>query len=134
MARMTVGETASTADQTSGDPRWFDKYVTAQHHASGGSLSQLSFAAVKAVPPSDWQAAQAAEQREAAARPGAAAAAVRARYARFAVPTARLNDGHTIPLVGLGTWKAAKGEVRQAVYEALLAGYRVSCLSLAELG
>eukprot|EP00967_Tisochrysis_lutea_P140404 scaffold256462_cov18-Tisochrysis_lutea.AAC.1 len=46
-------------------------------------------------------------------------------------PTARLSNGYTIPLVGLGTWKAAKGEVQQAVLSALRAGYRhIDCASV----
>jgi diketogulonate reductase-like aldo/keto reductase len=43
------------------------------------------------------------------------------------VTTARLplNDGHTIPQVGLGVWQAPRGEVtREAVLSALHQGYR----------
>ncbi|KAF7561790.1 hypothetical protein G7046_g2348 [Stylonectria norvegica] len=38
--------------------------------------------------------------------------------------TATLSSGHTIPLLGYGTWQAAPGEVGNGVYEALKAGYR----------
>lgn len=38
--------------------------------------------------------------------------------------TITLNDGNTIPAFGLGTWKSPKGEVREAVKEALKVGYR----------
>lgn len=38
--------------------------------------------------------------------------------------TATLNTGHTIPLLGYGTWQAAPGEVGRGVYEALKIGYR----------
>ncbi|PRW56478.1 aldo-keto reductase family 4 member C9-like [Chlorella sorokiniana] len=42
-----------------------------------------------------------------------------------------LRDGTRIPAVGLGTWKAAPGEVRQAVHVALQAGYRhIDCASV----
>ncbi|KXZ56565.1 hypothetical protein GPECTOR_1g507 [Gonium pectorale] len=39
-------------------------------------------------------------------------------------PSARLLSGFSIPLVGLGTWKSAKGEVGAAVATALRQGYR----------
>lgn len=38
--------------------------------------------------------------------------------------TSTLNSGHTIPTLGFGTWQSAPGEVGNAVYEALKAGYR----------
>ncbi|KAL4858530.1 Aldo-keto reductase family 4 member C10 [Chlorella vulgaris] len=75
----------------------------------------------------DAAAVAAAEQRELAARPEATAAAQRALYARVQVPSFTLRDGHTIPAVGLGTWKAAPGEV----HTALQAGYRhIDCASV----
>lgn len=44
-----------------------------------------------------------------------------------------LNSGHTIPRIGLGTWKSEKGLVKHAVYEALKAGYRhVDCAAIYE--
>ena len=46
-------------------------------------------------------------------------------------PGAILNSGHTVPRVGLGTWKSGKGQVKHAVYEALKAGYRhVDCAAI----
>ncbi|GAD99583.1 aldehyde reductase (AKR1), putative [Paecilomyces variotii No. 5] len=35
-----------------------------------------------------------------------------------------LNSGHQIPQLGFGTWQAEPGQVGEAVYEALKAGYR----------
>jgi alcohol dehydrogenase (NADP+) len=47
------------------------------------------------------------------------------------VPTATLSSGYKIPLIGLGTWKAEKGQVRDAVYSSLKAGYRhIDCASV----
>ena len=39
-------------------------------------------------------------------------------------PSKKLNSGHDMPMVGLGTWQAAPGEVGAAVRTALEAGYR----------
>ncbi|SGY25296.1 BQ5605_C018g08599 [Microbotryum silenes-dioicae] len=39
------------------------------------------------------------------------------------VATAKLSSGHTIPLVGFGTWQSAPREVERAVEEAVKAGY-----------
>ncbi|KAJ6221852.1 hypothetical protein RDWZM_000397 [Blomia tropicalis] len=41
------------------------------------------------------------------------------------IPLHVLNNGRTIPIIGLGTWQsAANGEVYQAVCDAIVAGYR----------
>ncbi|EFJ47366.1 hypothetical protein VOLCADRAFT_92170, partial [Volvox carteri f. nagariensis] len=48
-------------------------------------------------------------------------------------PSAKLLSGYTIPLVGLGTWKSAKGEVGAAVATALRLGYRhIDCAKVYE--
>lgn len=39
-------------------------------------------------------------------------------------PTVKLNTGASIPLIGLGTWQSAKGEVAHAVEHALKSGYK----------
>lgn len=38
--------------------------------------------------------------------------------------TVKLASGHTMPLLGLGTWQSKAGEVETAVKYALKAGYR----------
>lgn len=98
---------------------WWNKYevqADPQNPQSSSTVKLFSVAgrndADLAV---DAAAVAAAEQRELAARPEATAAAQRALYARVQVPSFTLRDGHTIPAVGLGTWKAAPGEVRAAV-------------------
>lgn len=38
--------------------------------------------------------------------------------------TITLNSGHEMPLLGLGTWQSPKGQVFEATYDAIKAGYR----------
>jgi len=35
-----------------------------------------------------------------------------------------LTNGSRMPLVGLGTWQSPKGQVKQAVIDAIASGYR----------
>lgn len=42
----------------------------------------------------------------------------------MAVPSVKLNDGNEIPIFGLGTWKSQPNAVKNAVIDAVKAGYR----------
>ena len=39
-------------------------------------------------------------------------------------PRVKLNDGNEVPIFGLGTWKSQPNAVKNAVVEAVKAGYR----------
>jgi hypothetical protein len=121
------------------DATWAAKYRVhaglAPPPGGAASLTVYDFsaaAAAGALAPADLAAVAAAEAAELAARPAALAAAAAALWAAPpAVPRLPLRDGTTIPAVGLGTWKAERGQVRAAVYAALRAGYRhVDCAAV----
>ncbi|KAG4078775.1 hypothetical protein HA402_015365 [Bradysia odoriphaga] len=42
----------------------------------------------------------------------------------MSVPSVKLSNGYSIPIVGLGTWQSPPGEVDRAVRDAIDAGYR----------
>lgn len=42
----------------------------------------------------------------------------------MSTPTIELRDGTKLPAIGLGTWKSEKGEVGEAIFSAIRAGYR----------
>ncbi|OQV16791.1 1,5-anhydro-D-fructose reductase [Hypsibius exemplaris] len=42
----------------------------------------------------------------------------------YKIPDLTLNNGRTLPIIGLGTWQGVPGEVDRAVGEALKVGYR----------
>ena len=47
-----------------------------------------------------------------------------------AAQTVKLSSGHSMPVVGLGTWKSKPGEVAAAVKHAIKSGYRWVRLNL----
>lgn len=54
-----------------------------------------------------------------------------AKRLRPEVPTAKLNTGATIPVIGFGTWKSKPEEQRMAVRTALECGYRhIDCAAI----
>jgi hypothetical protein len=121
------------------DATWAAKYRVhaglAPPPGGAASLTVYDFsaaAAAGALAPADLAAVAAAEAAELAARPATVAAATAAIWAASPeVPRLPLRDGTTIPAIGLGTWKAERGQVRAAVYAALRAGYRhIDCASV----
>jgi len=50
---------------------------------------------------------------------------------RASIPVLKLNSGHDMPMVGLGTWKSKTGEVRRAVESAIESGYtHIDCAAV----
>ncbi|RMZ56070.1 hypothetical protein APUTEX25_004494, partial [Auxenochlorella protothecoides] len=110
---------------------WIESYRIDLPGCRGSRTTVLDFVASPGTPRDLPAQAQAAEVRELAARKQARRDATKALYARVDVPRATLASGGSIPLVGLGTWKAERGQVRSAVHAALKAGYRhIDCASV----
>src|ERR1700712_1120762 len=55
---------------------------------------------------------------------GAASAGTLLVMARPSCPSVLLNDGNSVPVIGLGVWQTPAAETEQAVAAALAAGYR----------
>ncbi|KDD76806.1 aldo-keto reductase, partial [Helicosporidium sp. ATCC 50920] len=110
---------------------WVSAHCIYADRGSRGSLRVLNFGASSTPSENDWHSALAAETRELEARRAATRLAESSQYRSVNVPRAPLRDGHSIPLVGLGTWKADRGQVRSAVHAALRAGYRhIDCAAV----
>ena len=45
--------------------------------------------------------------------------------AAISVPTVRLNSGHDMPVLGLGTWTQDNDTAEKSVYTAIREGYRL---------
>jgi diketogulonate reductase-like aldo/keto reductase len=112
--------------------QWYDKYKVDCSAQGAPNLTFFDFGGVKEISAEEWAAAQEIERREIAERPAAILKAQKALYNRVEnMPMINLRDGTTMPAVGLGTWKAEKGQVRAAVHIALQAGYRhIDCASV----
>lgn len=113
------------------DPHWVRAHCVHSSVGSRGRLRVLDFGSSAPLSEGDWDQVEAAESRELGARRSAIAAAQASQYRKVDVPCATLSNGHRLPLVGLGTWKAERGQVRSAVHTALKAGYRhIDCASV----
>lgn len=110
---------------------WFAEYNVDLPACGSGRIHVLDFGDTAGALGDLPQAAKTAEIRELENRPDALIGSFRSLYRRVQVPKAQLSSGASIPLVGLGTWKADRGQVRSAVHAALKAGYRhIDCASV----
>lgn len=131
-----MSEAGTGIDRPSPEPQpaWYDKYrvpTGLEDRQDGGKVVFYDFSSLTEVSPEEWEAVLEAERRELAARPEALQKAERAKYQHVDMPMYTLRDGTRMPAVGLGTWKAERGEVRAAVHVALQAGYRhIDCASV----
>ena len=129
---MTTSDPSRVESEKAVSPAWYEKYRVGNDHLSlPPTIEVYDFSNVKSFSPDELDAIDAAAKKELAARPAALDAAQRALYRHVDVPRIPLRDGTAIPAIGLGTWKAEKGQVKEAVRIALQAGYRfIDCASV----
>ncbi|KAI8106531.1 hypothetical protein M9435_001074 [Picochlorum sp. BPE23] len=120
------------------DASWCDKYRLSLGGCGSeeGGLTVFDFSEIENVPEEDWIHAQHSERQEISERDDHLIKAERAGYEKGhevhrRMPVIRLQSGYDMPKIGLGTWKAERGEVRNAVHSALKCGYRhIDCASV----
>lgn len=134
----------TTSDGTQQQPKWTEKYRgDLNTGGAGGQQQQQPPPNVKyfdfgrpdiktTISAEDWATVEEIELKDKEIRAQALEEAQKKSYCRVdAMPFFTLRDGHRIPAIGLGTWKAERGKVRQAVHLALQAGYRhIDCASV----
>ena len=129
---------------------WADAYLVSPTSTGGAppttttrSLSSrrpvvFDFSTIDAdsIPDEVWEEVQRSEREEIEKRDAFLKECEQSMYEagrRLAakMPSATLRNGSRMPLIGLGTWKAERGEVKRAVEYAVRAGYRhIDCASV----
>lgn len=134
---------APSASKRSTETAWYDKYrirdsildtygkKNDESSEKSSALKVYSFSAHN-IEPAHWKLVQTIEHNDDKARTHALSHAQKSKYRHIDnMPFFTLNNGSTLPAIGLGTWKAERGQVRSAVHIALQAGYRhIDCASV----
>jgi len=114
---------------------WADAYLAPSSSGPDGPVV-FDFSSTDVIPDDVWEEVQKVERDDREKRDAFLRACEESMYEAgrklaARMPTATLRDASTMPLIGLGTWKAERGEVRRAVEHAVRAGYRhIDCASV----